>query len=144
MRNPKSSGNWRVCLTVGLFAAVWVGMGSRQPATVFAQNAPNPDFRITQIPGDPVPLPTDGFSVRQMNGLWHEGSYYVYADIIDWTNPKHPASYGSSIGVYSSPEGRGKGVVQWIVPPCYENIDKSPLTAQVSAGKNTIDFDLPN
>jgi hypothetical protein len=37
-----------------------------------------------------------------------------------------------------------KSVVQWLVPQRYENFDKSPLTAEVSAGKNTINFDLPN
>jgi len=77
-------------------------IGGCLSATALGQN---PDFRITQLPGDAVPLPTDGFSVRQMNSLWHDGTYYVYADVIDWTNPKHPDSYGSSIGAYSSPDG---------------------------------------
>ena len=35
-----------------------------------------------------------------------------------------------------------KAVVEWLVPQNYENIDKSPLTAEVSPGKNTINFDL--
>ena len=35
-----------------------------------------------------------------------------------------------------------KPVVEWLVPQRYENIDKTPLTATVTAGKNTIDFDL--
>ena len=105
MSNPKLGDNWRTCFTFSLFLFVWVAMGCCLPATVFAQITPNPNFRITQLPGDPVPLPTDGFSIRQINGLWHEGSYYVYADVIDWDNPKHPDSYGSSIGVYSSPDG---------------------------------------
>ena len=71
-----------------------------------AESQPNLDFRISQLPGEAVPLPTDGFSVRQVNSLWHEGKYYVYGDIIRWDNPEHPDSYGSSIGVFSSPDGR--------------------------------------
>jgi xylan 1,4-beta-xylosidase len=54
----------------------------------------------------PAPLPTNEFSVRQVNSLWHDGRYYLYGDIIRWCNPKHPDSYGSSIGVFSSPDGR--------------------------------------
>ena len=73
-----------------------------------AKNKPNIDFRVKMLDADAeaVPLPTDGFSVRQMNSLWHDGKYYVYGDVIGWTNPKHPDSYGSTIGVFCSPDGR--------------------------------------
>ncbi len=37
-----------------------------------------------------------------------------------------------------------KAVVEWLVPQRYENVDKSPLKAEVAAGKNTIDFELTN
>lgn len=67
---------------------------------------PDTSFRVSMLEGEAVPLPTDRFSVRQVNSLWHDGKYYIYADVIGWDNPKHPASYGSSIGVYSSPDGR--------------------------------------
>ena len=33
---------------------------------------PNIDFRVKML-DDPVPLPTQQFSVRQMNSVWHEG-----------------------------------------------------------------------
>lgn len=38
---------------------------------------------------------------------------------------------------------RTKGVVEWLVPQSYENAKTSPLKAEVSAGKNTINFDIP-
>lgn len=41
------------------------------------------------------------------------------------------------------PDGnQTKGVVQWLVPQRYENINTSPLTAEVSTGKNSINFNL--
>ena len=94
-----------VVAIIGILIALLspVALASEKPGVTVGK--PNPDFRIMRLPGDPVPLPTDGFSVRQINGLWHEGTYYVYADVIDWTNPYHPDSYSSSIGAYSSPDG---------------------------------------
>ena len=106
MKMSRSSVGSQVCLTVGLVLAAWVVVSCCLTSPVRAQRTPNPSFRIAQLPGDPVPLPTDSSSVRQINGLWHDGSYYVYADVIGWDNPAHPASYGSSIGAYSSPDGR--------------------------------------
>ena len=71
-----------------------------------AGKKPDVGLHISLLGGDAVPLPANGFSVRQMNSQWHDGKYYVYADIIAWDNPKHPDSYGSTIGVFSSPDGR--------------------------------------
>ena len=71
-----------------------------------AKKRPDVNFRVTMLDDDAVPLPTREFSVRQMNSLWHDGKYYVYADIIGWDNPHHPASYDSPTGVFSSPDGR--------------------------------------
>ena len=76
-------------------------------AAATARPGPDTDFRIAMDGGRPVPLPTDEFSVRQVNALRHAGKYYLYGDIIRWSNPKHPDSYGSSIGVFSSTDGRG-------------------------------------
>ncbi|HJN15730.1 MAG TPA: exo-alpha-sialidase [Armatimonadota bacterium] len=67
---------------------------------------PITDLTIAMLDAQPVPLPTQEFSVRQVNALWHDGKHYIYADIIPWANPKHPDSYGSSIGAFSSPDGR--------------------------------------
>lgn len=64
------------------------------------------DFRVMMVDDEPVPLPHDKFSVRQVNSVWHGGKYYLFGDIVQWNNPHHPASYGSNIGVYSSPDGR--------------------------------------
>ena len=95
----------RILRTTGALVA-WVAANCCLTSPASAQPTPNHSFRIAQLPGDPVPLPADGYSVRQINGLWHDGVYYVYADVIGWDNPAHPASYGSSIGAYSSPDGR--------------------------------------
>ncbi len=35
------------------------------------------------------------------------------------------------------------GKVTWLVPEKYSTPDQSPLTAEVKAGQNTIDFDIP-
>lgn len=61
-------------------------------------------LRICVSDEEPVAIPTDHFSVRQMSGIWHEGTYYIYADVVDWNNPCHPNTYDSSIGVFSSPD----------------------------------------
>jgi len=46
-----------------------------------------------------------------------------------------------------SPANAGKvlvpGKVTWLVPEKYSTPDQSPLTAQVKAGNNTIDFEIP-
>ena len=98
-------------LLSGLLAvALMLGSNARlaafEDASVPDGWKPDVDFQVSLLSDEAVPLPTDRFSVRQMNSLWHGGKYYVYADIIGWDNPKHPDSYGSSIGVYSSPDGR--------------------------------------
>ena len=74
--------------------------------SVASAKKPDIDFRVTMLDDDPEPLPTGKFSVRQVNSVWHDGKYYLYVDIVRWDNPNHPASYGSDIGVYSSPDGR--------------------------------------
>ena len=73
----------RILRTTGALVA-WVAANCCLTSPASAQPTPNHSFRIAQLPGDPVPLPTDGFSVRQINGLWHDGTYYVYADVIGW------------------------------------------------------------
>ena len=35
------------------------------------------------------------------------------------------------------------GTVKWLVPKEYSQVDTTPLTAEVSPGKNTVDFNLP-
>jgi len=38
----------------------------------------------------------------------------------------------------------GKPFVEWLVPPKYERVETTPLTADVQPGENTIDFNLPS
>jgi glycosyl hydrolase family 43 len=65
-------------------------------------SAPDVEFRISVTGGKPVPLPTDRFSIRQNSAIWFGGSYYLYADVIPWNNPYHPASYDTSIHLFRS------------------------------------------
>ena len=55
------------------------------------------DISISLAEGTPVPLPTSDFSVRQISGFWRKGNYYVYADVVPWSNPYHPDTYDTSI-----------------------------------------------
>ena len=65
---------------------------------------PDARFEITVLDRRAVPIPTDGFSIRQNTALWFEGCYYLYADVVPWDNPYHPDTYDTSIHLFKSPD----------------------------------------
>ena len=65
-------------------------------------NTPDVNFRISVLSKEPVPIPTERFSVRQNSAIWCDGYYYLYADVIPWDNPYHPDSYDTSIHLFKS------------------------------------------
>ena len=75
-----------------------LGLPAAAAAASSAWRLPPVDFR--QPPGL---APNDGFALRGVDGIvWHDGRAYVYADVVNWTNPECPSSFGSEIGVFSS------------------------------------------
>ena len=69
----------------GLLAHGCVGDWTNPVST----NTPDVNFRISVVSREPIPIPTDRFSVRQNSAIWFDGYYYLYADVIPWDHPYH-------------------------------------------------------
>ena len=82
----------------GLLAHGCVGDWTNPVST----NTPDVNFRISVVSREPIPIPTDRFSVRQNSAIWFDGYYYLYADVIPWGHPYHPDSYDTSIHLFRS------------------------------------------
>jgi Glycosyl hydrolases family 32 N-terminal domain len=52
--------------------------------------------------GGKVFLPTDNFCVRKPAAIFADGKYWIYADVVPWSNPHWPDTYDTSIHAFSS------------------------------------------
>ncbi len=92
-----------------------VGDGSTQPlppnpCTLLkgktTENIPDVNFTISAESQKPFPIATDHFSIRRTSAIWFDGYYYIYADVIPWSNPYHPDSYDTSVHLFRSTDAK--------------------------------------
>ena len=78
-------------------------------AAAAAAAALNFTFAVNWSSGGPdTTLPAAGFAVRKVEFIYYapDRRTYAYADVINYTDPAYPESFGSEVGVFSSSDGR--------------------------------------
>ena len=72
------------------------------------------------------------------------GKHVVTITATRTTGPAMPSSFEEELaGAGTQPPSDDTASVQWLVPEEYSQRTTTPLKAEVKAGENTIDFELP-
>ena len=58
---------------------------------------------------NPVFLPVENFCIRKPSGIFSEGKYWIYADVVPWKHSYWPNTYDTSIhaGISSEIDSSG-------------------------------------
>ena len=69
--------------------------------------------------GPATTLPAVGFAVRKVEFIYYEpdGQTYAFADIVPFNDTNYPESFGSEVGVFSSPDGKTGWLYHGIAVP---------------------------
>jgi hypothetical protein len=92
------------------------------PAPAPAPAPPGPgEWRLPQINWNATGIvgPTAGYAVRAFDVInWTpDGKWYLYCDLVLFTNPECPSSFGSEIGIFSAPSLDGEWTYHGIAVP---------------------------
>ena len=74
------------------------------------------------------------------------GNHVVMIEAVRFAKGPQPKSMQEEVAMAKKSKRPNSAMIKpkWLIPQKYANRTTSGLTAEVSAGKNTIDFDLPN
>lgn len=142
-----------ICATLCLLAG---GCGPKRPATLFPVKG-----RVT-CKGQPVTCGTIAFYPAEgrmaAGDIGPDGHYSLTTfKSGDGALPgRHRVTVDSKRAPSEPPQPKSRreekvvfdmpvvNKIQWLVPEVYSRADKTPLSAEVTSGENTIDFNLPS